>query len=228
MTASYWQDTFARNHLAISEVYVMSMILILEGVPADNVAKSLVSTSGESISENDPGGLRLFSGEIDESDQFDEFESLDEFDELADTDYGTDEFDDAFDAVLPVENSISLEKTWHGIHFLLTGDAWGGEGWRAFLVTGGQELGEDEGYGPTRVFTPVEVSEIAQGLSDIDGADLWAKFNAEELAIEEIYPDIWDEDEAELKEEYLEYFEQLKAFVAHVADNGEAMRVVMT
>ncbi|MCA9179414.1 MAG: DUF1877 family protein, partial [Planctomycetales bacterium] len=30
--------------------------------------------------------------------------------------------------------SISLEKAWHGLHFLLTGDAWETEGPAAFIV----------------------------------------------------------------------------------------------
>jgi len=66
------------------------------------------------------------------------------------------------------ENSISLEKAWHGLHFLLTGDPWGGSGYRAFLLCGGIEQGEDMGYGPARLFDAEEVGEIAETLSGFE------------------------------------------------------------
>ena len=208
----------------------MSMILVLEGVPSDGVQRDLVSSSGASLSQNGSPGLGVFAGTTDDSDSFqDEFESLDDFDEFEDSDFDpNDDFEEGFGTGSLSENSISLEKTWHGIHYLLTGEAWSGEGWRAFLVSGGQEQGEDEGYGPARVFTATEVAEIAQGLEVISGDDLWTKFNADEMTGEEIYPDIWDEDEEDLREEYLEYFEQLKSFVSRLAENGEAMRIALT
>ena len=72
------------------------------------------------------------------------------------------------------EGSVSLEKAWHGLHFLLTGDAWGGSGWRAFLLHGGSEQGEDMGYGPSRIFEPEEVVAIQQMLDGISADALWS------------------------------------------------------
>ena len=49
--------------------------------------------------------------------------------------------------------TCSLEKAWHGLHYLLTGDAWGGGPPLNFIVMGGDEIdGVDTGYGPPRTF----------------------------------------------------------------------------
>ena len=43
---------------------------------------------------------------------------------------------------------IDLDKSWHGIHFLLTGAAWEGERPLNFLILGGEEVGDiDVGHG---------------------------------------------------------------------------------
>lgn len=36
-----------------------------------------------------------------------------------------------------------LHKAWHGIHFVLTGSAWGGEPPLNFLVSGGASIGDE-------------------------------------------------------------------------------------
>ena len=51
---------------------------------------------------------------------------------------------------------LSLEKAWHGVHYLLTGAAEPGPELRSQAVLGGVELGDDpegfSGYGPARYF----------------------------------------------------------------------------
>jgi hypothetical protein len=37
---------------------------------------------------------------------------------------------------------LGLEKSWHGLHFLLTGDAWMGDPPLNFLTMGGEEVGD--------------------------------------------------------------------------------------
>src|SRR5215203_4027303 len=57
----------------------------------------------------------------------------------------------------PVEE-IDLDKSWHGIHYLLTKTAWAGEPPLSFLVLGGAEVGDiDVGYGTARAFRSDEV-----------------------------------------------------------------------
>lgn len=125
--------------------------------------------------------------------------------------------------------SICLEKAWHGLHFLLTGDPWGGDGHRAFLLSGGTEQGEDLGYGPARQFDAEEVQEIAQELANLTAEELWSGFDPEAMAAADIYGADWEgEAEEDLQEEFLEYFEMLKAFIAQSAKEGKSFEIVMT
>ena len=121
---------------------------------------------------------------------------------------------------------VSLEKSWHGLHYLLTGEVWEGDGSLAFLLAGGENVGDDE-ESPLRWFSPQEAAEIHRALSAVSNDQLWSRFDAEQLEQQEIYPGIWDEDEEELKEEYLMYFEQLKQVVAAAADSGQGLLVTI-
>ncbi len=51
-------------------------------------------------------------------------------------------------------NYIDLDKAWHGVHYLLTGQADGGELPHSLAVTGGEEFGPEVGYGPARFLIP--------------------------------------------------------------------------
>ncbi len=193
----------------------MSMILLLERIEADAVsvpsepAVSACGASEESFS------LRIADVDCD--------------DDSAEMDAGDDDFVDADDdGDIDSENSISLEKAWHGLHFLLTGDAWGGSGHAAFLLAGGFEVGEDMGYGPAREMDAAMVREIDRTLQSVSSTELWSRFDARAWQQADIYPECADEPEEDLREEYLGYFEELKDFVAETAACGGAMRITMT
>lgn len=117
---------------------------------------------------------------------------------------------------------IDVDKAWHGIHFLLTGEAWEGAGPAAMAVLGGTEIGDDVGYGPARYLTPDEVREVAAALAPITAADLGTRFDADALAKADIYPNIWGEgDEAAT---YLtEYYDELRSYYLDAASKGNAM-----
>ena len=124
--------------------------------------------------------------------------------------------------------SISLEKAWHGLHFLLTGDAWETEGPAAFIVGGGAPLdGVDAGYGLPRLFMPDEVQQIHAKLNSTDGETLWSRYDSDAMTTEGVYPDIWDEPEEDLKEEYLFYFTDLKNLVSRAAGAGQGLVVFL-
>src|SRR5262245_50107120 len=81
---------------------------------------------------------------------------------------------------------LDVDKAWHGIHFLLNGEAWEGEPPLNFIV-GGQEIGDvDVGYGPARGFSVDEVRAIATALGPITGETLRSRYNARELTKHEI------------------------------------------
>lgn len=127
-----------------------------------------------------------------------------------------------FSPQVATAESVSLEKAWHGLHYLLTGETWEGEGPLAFLLAGGEPIGEDE-ESPVRWFDPEETAKIHEALDAVSDTALWSRFNAEELEANDIYPGIWDEDEADLREEYLGYFHELKQVVAAATLNGQGL-----
>lgn len=112
---------------------------------------------------------------------------------------------------------IDLDKSWHGVHFVLAGDPWGpGENPEGVAVMGGTEIGPDLGYGSGRIHTPEQVKEIDAVLNSISEDAFCERFDAESFAEHEIYPDIWDEGEEAL--EYLMFgFQGLKQAFANAA-----------
>jgi len=124
--------------------------------------------------------------------------------------------------------SLHLEKAWHGIHYLLTHCDEDNAETLGFLLEGGEEIGEDLGYGPERFFSPAEVRQLNQALEGISDEQLWSHFDPEDMEAEGIYPSIWDEDEAELREEYLEYYKEVKKFVRRASEGQLGIVVLFT
>ncbi len=120
--------------------------------------------------------------------------------------------------------SLGLEKGWHGLHYLLTGSVWKGELPLAFLIQGGKPLGgEDDPLNSMRMFRPDELSQIDAALSRVSDEQFWNRFDPVRMAREEIYPEIWDEPESDLREEYVGYFHDLKAFIHNAVESGKAL-----
>ncbi len=61
--------------------------------------------------------------------------------------------------------SLSIDKAWHGVHYLLCGKAEPGTDIASQAIMGGTESGEDLGYGPARYFDANQVADIARELS---------------------------------------------------------------
>lgn len=62
-------------------------------------------------------------------------------------------------------NYIDLDKAWHGVHYLLTGQAYGGQEPESLAVVGGEEFGPEMGIGPARFLTVEQVARVASALS---------------------------------------------------------------
>lgn len=89
---------------------------------------------------------------------------------------------------------VELDKSWHGIHWLLTGEAWDdAAGPAADVIMGGEGFGEDEGYGPPRMLAPEGVAGVAALLDTITIDDLRGRFDPVAMDAAEVYPQIWDE-----------------------------------
>src|SRR5262249_32529795 len=69
-------------------------------------------------------------------------------------------------AVAGKHGVLSLDKEWHGLHFILCGEQGPGESLLSQVVMGGEEIGEDfSGYGPARCFSPARIAEMAAALA---------------------------------------------------------------
>ena len=56
---------------------------------------------------------------------------------------------------------LDVDRTWHLLHFLLTGSADDAEHPLSFLAAGGRAVSDDLGNGPLRAFTPEDVWRLA-------------------------------------------------------------------
>jgi len=119
-------------------------------------------------------------------------------------------------------HSVSLEKAWHGLHYLLTGSAMEGSWPLGFLLFGGEAVGEDDA---ARRLSPDSVRELNSALGAISDDKIWSRFDADKMTTDGVYPNIWDEPEQELREEYLMYFHHLKQLIQLAAQKGDALLI---
>lgn len=85
--------------------------------------------------------------------------------------------------------SISLDKAWHGVHYLLCGKAEPGADLASQAVMGGIEIGDDLGYGPARYFDAAKVAAIARELSRPNlEAEMTARWDRDRMVALGIYP----------------------------------------
>lgn len=83
--------------------------------------------------------------------------------------------------------ALHLDKSWHILHWLYTGQAWGGPMPAAMLLEGGREVGEDLGYGPARIVTAEPTAQFAQFLAGQSVAALQARIDARAMMQNNIY-----------------------------------------
>jgi len=119
---------------------------------------------------------------------------------------------------------LSLDKAWHGVHYVLCGQAEPGSALLSRPVLGGTDLGEDgegfSGYGPARYFTPAEVSTLSEALSRPGlEAEAAQRFDARRMSALDIYPD-WESSDSEW---VMDAFRRLRDFYAEAAANGRAI-----
>jgi Domain of unknown function (DUF1877) len=127
------------------------------------------------------------------------------------------------------ESAVSLEKAWHGIHFLLTGSAWEGEAPLNFLLEGGEAIGADDPDGGpgARLFSPEATRALDMALAGVSDDQLWEQFDADRMTKEGVYPGIWDEPEDDLREEYVGYFHAMKELIHRACVANRALLVMI-
>ena len=119
--------------------------------------------------------------------------------------------------------SVSIDKAWHGLHYLLCGAPEPAPGPLGQAVFGGTEIGEDQGYGPARYFTVAQVAEIAGALQSPSlEQELRARFDAEAMTQMGLYPGVWETDDCNW---LIEAFHTVRNFYAAA---GQAEQAVVT
>jgi hypothetical protein len=121
--------------------------------------------------------------------------------------------------------ALNLEKSWDGMHRLLTAAGTAPE--LGFLFAGGTEVGVDLGYGRARLLDAGFVRRLDAALRGVSDDQYWAGFDAQQFEADDVYPGIWDEEPDELREEYVEYLREVREFVARVAAAGSEILVAV-
>lgn len=114
------------------------------------------------------------------------------------------------------EDEIDLDKAWHAIYYILTGQAEGGKEPFNYLLEGGVQIGDDFGYGPARAFSSEQAKGFYEILKNIDKNHIKDRFDLDDMKAKKIYviEHAAHRDPAEELLEYVtEYFMILKAFM---------------
>jgi len=118
------------------------------------------------------------------------------------------------------EDFIDIDKSWHAIHFTLTGEIDEGDEDNPLskVVMNGQLLGdEDVGFGPPMYLTVADVKEANAALQTVSNDDFAAKFDVAAMRENDIYP-VMDDENAEMFLEYcLNNFIIIKEFFEKAA-----------
>lgn len=118
---------------------------------------------------------------------------------------------------------VDLGKSWHAIHFGLTGSRLGGEEPLNFLVAEGSPIGDiDVGYGPARALTSGQVRALAEAIASIDPDELGRRLDATDLDAESIYPGAWRRNGLGVDSVATSYRE-MRALILRLAETGQGL-----
>lgn len=118
---------------------------------------------------------------------------------------------------------LSLDKAWHGVHYVLSGTVEPGTPLLSQAVLGGTEIGEDfSGYGPARFFTAAEVARLAAALGDPQAERAASdRYDPERMSELHIYPFGWNEEDN--REWIFDAFRDLRGFYSEAGEHGRAV-----
>jgi len=119
---------------------------------------------------------------------------------------------------------LSLDKEWHGVHYVLCGEVEPGAALLSQAVMGGVAIGDDDegfsGYGPARSFTAAQVAELSQALSRPElESEAAGRFDAVRMSQLNVYPG-WNPSD---RDGVMDAFRRLRDFYADAARQGRAM-----
>ena len=118
------------------------------------------------------------------------------------------------------DEGLYLDKIWHLVHYLVTGDAEGGEYPLGHAILGGYML--QESVEDTSFLPPDIVKDVAAGLSTLSEADMRKLFDPDVTPKPEIYKYPFPIHEEDF-DEALSFFRRVKEYYQDAAKNGNAM-----
>ncbi|MEZ6120001.1 MAG: YfbM family protein [Pirellulaceae bacterium] len=119
------------------------------------------------------------------------------------------------------DSGIDIDKAWHGIHFMLTGQQYEGTPPFSDVIFATKTVGDDVGYGPARYLTAAEVAAVADALSSLPSDEFGKRYDAAALTANDIYPQIWSGDED--LDYLLSWYDTLRDYYLDAAAKGNAM-----
>ena len=128
-----------------------------------------------------------------------------------------------------IEKPLNLEKSWHMLHYLMTGNVFP-VGSPGDLLLTGEDVGEDLGYGPARLHSESATQAFSRFLDAQDVARLQEVVDLKDMSDARVYgvpfgPGPAAEYEAELRNEVALYFPRLGDYVRAMVDKGNGLMV---
>ena len=135
-------------------------------------------------------------------------------------------------ALGPVETPLDLHKSWHLLHYLFAGDI-EPTGAAESALMGGEELGEDLGYGPPRLHDAAATAAFGAFLKQLTSEKLQARLNLEEMQRAGVYAipmglRVTKRDEDDLREEIAAYFGPLREYVLKMVARNHGLLIWLT
>lgn len=123
------------------------------------------------------------------------------------------------------DNTISIDKAWHAIHFTLTGCPFGGEDDNIFskLVMSGNVFMEIDGEPPAMLITADDVKKLSEAMDSLEEQKFREKFNISEMLENNIYPVMDDENEEEFFDYVWANLIELKKFIEEAANERQTV-----
>jgi hypothetical protein len=122
---------------------------------------------------------------------------------------------------------LDIHKSWHGLHWLLCQEAWDGPEPLKHAVLGGEEIGEDLGYGPARLVDAATVRAVAAALAVTSRETLRQRFNPAAMAAAQIYA-FDDARDADGRDDFLDAFDRVKQLFGDAAGRGHSILIWLT
>jgi hypothetical protein len=121
------------------------------------------------------------------------------------------------------EIHLAMDKEWHGIQFLLTGEPWPVSNPLGMAIFGADEIGDNLGYGPARTLSVEQVKEVAIKLSETSTEVLRGRYDVRAMTEGMIYPEVWEREGIAALDWLMAGYHQLVEFYRQASNRGYAV-----